>query len=85
MGVPRPRLVSPMWLDRVGAPFLTLFNRVTGIEPLYTGEALHALCASNPDVRHDKAAAEWGYTARPLDETLADLVAGFRARGMGVP
>ncbi len=79
-GVKGPALVSPMWLARVGAPFMTAFNALTGIEPLYTSEALHAL-RSNRDVRHDKAAAELGYSARPTRETVADLYAWFRETG----
>jgi len=79
-GVPAPRLTSPMWLARVGAPFMTVFNKLTGIDPLYTSEALHAL-RSNRDVRHDKAARELGYRARPLEETVADLYAWFGAQG----
>ena len=63
-GVKAPALDSPMWLARIGAPLMTLFNKVTGIEPLYTPEALHAL-RSNRHVSSEKAARELGYRSRP--------------------
>lgn len=79
-GVPAPTFISPMWAARIGAPFMTLFNRVTGIEPLYTSEALDALEA-NHVLSHEKAAREWGYAPRPMTEAIADLYAWFGAQG----
>lgn len=79
-GVPAPRWRSPMWLARTGAPFMTAFNRVTGIEPLYTTEALDALEA-NRRLLHHKAARELGHAPRAIPETVADLCAWFRQQG----
>lgn len=79
-GVAAPRYVSPMWAARLGAPFMTLFNRVTGIEPLYTSEALDALEA-NHVLSHAKAAAEWAYAPRPITEAVRDLYGWFDAQG----
>ncbi len=79
-GVRRPAFTSPMWLARAGAPLMTAFNAVTGIEPLYTSEALHAL-RSNRDMQHAKAARELGYSARPTRETIVDLYAWLDERG----
>lgn len=79
-GVSAPRFTSPMWAARLGAPFMTAFNRVTGIEPLYTSEALDALEA-NRILSHEKAASHFGYTARPIGETIRDLYAWFEGEG----
>ena len=79
-GVRAPAATSPMWLAQLGAPFMTLFNRVTGVEPLYTSEALHAL-KSNRDIRHDKASGELGFEPRPMAETVRDLYAWFEETG----
>ena len=38
-GVPVPRFVCPMWLARVGAPFITTFDRLAGRRPLYTRDS----------------------------------------------
>ena len=83
-GVKPPAFTSPMWLAKVGAPFMGLWAKATGTQPLYTHEALHAL-VSNRDIRHDKAAAELGYTARPLVDTVRDSVAWFRSAGLLPP
>jgi dihydroflavonol-4-reductase len=80
-GIRPPRLTSPLWLARAGAPFVTAWARVSGARPLATTEAMKTLAASHRDIRHDKAARELGYTARPLAETAAAVVASFREAG----
>jgi dihydroflavonol-4-reductase len=80
-GVRSPRLVSPMWLARIGAPFVTAYSQVTRTTPLFTSESLEALRA-NRNVRRDKAEKELGHTARPTRETLADTVEWFRQAKM---
>ncbi|MBX7079525.1 MAG: NAD-dependent epimerase/dehydratase family protein [Nannocystaceae bacterium] len=75
-----PRVTVPMWLARVGAPFMDGYGRTTGREPLYTGESLHALRAGRID--SGRAIAELDHEARPLAETVADVYADFRARGV---
>ena len=79
-GVRPPRLVSPMWLARVGAPFATAAARVAGKQPLYTRHSLHAL-RHHQLVSHDKATRELGYAPRPLVETLTAAYDWFRAHG----
>ena len=72
---------SPMWAARLGAPFFQGWGRLTGREPLYTGESLRAL-RWNPKVSHDKAARELDFSPRPLRDTLLDTVAWFRDAGL---
>ncbi|HWE31410.1 MAG TPA: SDR family oxidoreductase [Polyangia bacterium] len=79
-GVRAPRLVSPMWLARVGAPFATAVARIAGKQPLYTRHSLHAL-RNHQLVSHDKATRELGYTTRPLVETLTAAYDWFRQAG----
>jgi len=79
-GVRPPRLVSPMWLARVGAPFATTFARVAGRQPLFTSHSLHAL-RNHQLVSHDKATRELGYRPRPLVETLTAAYDWFRQAG----
>jgi dihydroflavonol-4-reductase len=75
-----PRWTAPMWLARLGAPFVDLYARVFGVEPLYTSEALAALRGNRVYVR-GKAERELGYAARPLEDTLADTYAWFAGAG----
>jgi dihydroflavonol-4-reductase len=70
-GVRPPAITTPMWLARLGAPFVTMVGRMLGREPLYTAEALRALREFRP-VSHAKAARELDYEPRPLRETLVD-------------
>jgi dihydroflavonol-4-reductase len=79
-GVRAPRLVSPMWLARVGAPFATAVARVAGKQPLFTRHSLHAL-RNHQKVSHDKASRELGYTVRPLRDTLTAAYDWFRQAG----
>jgi dihydroflavonol-4-reductase len=72
-----PRLVSPMWLARVGAPFVTTWARMAGRVPLFTSASLHSL-RIHQQVSHDKAAREFGYRPRPLKETLEAVYQWFR-------
>ena len=80
-GVRSPRFTSPMWLARVGAPFLGGWARVTGRRPLYTADSLRAL-RSNRRISSDKARGELGYSSRPLRDTIADAFEWFRGAGM---
>jgi dihydroflavonol-4-reductase len=79
-GVRAPRLVTPMWLARVGAPLATVAARVAGKQPLYTRHSLHAL-RNHQLVSHDKATRELGYAPRPLVETLTAAYDWFRQSG----
>jgi len=75
-GVPAPRLVLPLWLARIGAPFTAAFAQLTGKRPLYTSVSIRALC-SNRSVSHERAAHDFGYNPRPLRETVVDTLRWF--------
>jgi dihydroflavonol-4-reductase len=83
-GVRRPRMVSPIWLARAGAPFQTAFNRARGKRPLYTGESLSALQA-NRAISHEKASRDLGHAPRPLEDTVRDIYEWFEQAGMLAP
>jgi len=72
-----PRVAVPLGPVRVAAEAAV---RIAGSKRagrlLLTPESLHAL-ATDPVVDYSKAAAELGYRARPLAETVADLHASF--------
>jgi hypothetical protein len=56
------------------------FGHLTGREPLYTRESLHALRAS--EISSEKARAELGHVTRPVEETVRDIHRSFRDLGM---
>jgi dihydroflavonol-4-reductase len=79
-GRPAPRLTSPMWLARIGAPFATAAARLRGTRPLFTSASLHAL-RNHRLVNHERAARELGYRARPLEDTVEAAYGWFRDSG----
>ncbi len=79
-GRPRPKFVSPMWLARIGAPFVTSFSRITGKRPRYTSESLRVLC-NHRHISHQKATKELGYKPHPFKETITDTVNWFKKAG----
>ena len=78
-GVRPPRTTSPMWLARVGAPFLEMAAKVTGSQPLYTAESLEALRA-NHLLDNQKAREELGFNPRPTAESIRDIYRWFAER-----
>jgi dihydroflavonol-4-reductase len=73
-----PRIGVPV---RLLAPLAPLVMRLTPADniPLITSDSLHALQYS-PLVSHYKAAKEFGYTARPIHETVKDTLDWFEDR-----
>lgn len=80
-GARAPRFAAPLWLARLGAPFIEAYSKITRTRPLFTGESLAAL-RSNRHISHEKATRELGYRPRPLRDTIADTVRWFRERGV---
>jgi dihydroflavonol-4-reductase len=79
-GVKAPGSVCPMWLARVGAPFITAFDLLARRRPLYTSVSLQAL-RGHRHISHQRAARELYYQPRPFRETLIDTLKWFEAAG----
>jgi dihydroflavonol-4-reductase len=79
-GVKAPGSVCPMWLARIGAPFVTAFDRLARRRPLYTSVSLQAL-RGHRNISHQKATRELDYHPRPFRETLIDTLKWFEAAG----
>ena len=75
-----PRLVTPVWAARLGAPVAELAGRLLKREPLFTRESVDVL-VSNRSISSDKARHELGHRPRPLAETVADTLAWFADQG----
>ena len=71
----------PMWVAYVGLPFLYLWSKLTGKRPLYTRASLASLRADT-DFPLDKSKAQFGYSPRPLKETVEDHVKFLAENGM---
>lgn len=79
-GRPPPRLVVPMALARLAAPFAEAWARLSGGEPLFTRESLHAL-RHYRHVRGAEAARDLGWAPRPFEETVGSALDWLRERG----
>ena len=79
-GAGAPRLVFPLQLAFVGAPFATAWNQLTGQRPMFTSYSLQVL-RGNRCVSHALATRDLGYHPRPLHDTLVDTYTWFAQGG----
>lgn len=79
-GVSAPRLVCPLWLARIGAPIVTILDRLFGRRPLYTSVSLQIL-QSHRNISCQKAILELAYHPRPFRETIIDTLRWFEEAG----
>jgi dihydroflavonol-4-reductase len=79
-GVSAPRSICPIWLARVGAPFISTFDRLARRRPLYTSTSLKAL-ESHRQISCRRATRELDYHPRPFSQTLIDTLRWFEAAG----
>jgi dihydroflavonol-4-reductase len=76
-----PKMVSPLWLAKLGLPFIGAYARLTGSQPLYTGPSLRAL-TEHRRCDYAKARTELGFTPRPLEQTIVDTLAFYERAGL---
>jgi dihydroflavonol-4-reductase len=81
-GAKTPHTVMPFWLARVGLPFITAYSKITGSEPLYTGESLTIIMEGSRMISNEKAKKELDYRPRKLEATIGDLIRWFDEKGM---
>lgn len=73
--------VMPFWVALLGLPFITVFSKITGGEPLYTKESLQIIKNGNRNISNAKARNELGFNPRNLEETIRDLFVWFSKDG----
>ena len=76
-GRPVSAPLAPDFLLDMAAWFTGILGRLTGREPTLSREALSHLRMGHRHIDSGRAAAELGFRARPLNETLADTLAWF--------
>ncbi len=78
----KPQRVSvPIWLAQIALPFLKISCRLIGTEPLYTRDSLTILRIGHRNISHEKASREFGFSPRPLEQTLKDTLVWFKENG----
>lgn len=80
-GMKTTSLIMPFWVAMLGLPFITVFSKITGGEPLYTKESLQIIKNGNRNISNAKARKELGFNPRNLEETIRDLFIWFKENG----
>jgi dihydroflavonol-4-reductase len=83
-GAKPPRRRIPLWLMHVLAAGYEVYARATGRPVLLSWAMARTVAAENDRSRYDpaKSERELGLRFRPVEETLRDEVAWFRAKGL---
>jgi len=63
----------PLWVAKLGAPFLKIYADIRKERPLYTSCAIDAV-GSAREYSHEKATRELGYAPRDMRETVRDTL-----------
>jgi len=79
-GIKIPRIKLPRRLILALYPFLFLYYKISRKEPLFTAYSLHTLGIDSP-YSHEKASREFGYSPRPIKESIKDAIDWFRQNG----
>lgn len=80
-GARTPQTEMPMWVAKLGLPFITLYSHLAGVEPLYTKESLQIISEGNRFIDNEKARRELNFSSRELEETVRDTFSWFREQG----
>ncbi len=76
-----PTFATPMWLCTFPAHVVLAFSKLLDYSPKFTPYSLKTV-RSHRNISHEKATREFGYTPRPIEETIRDSIDWFRSRGV---
>jgi len=80
-GCDPPRSSVPYWVAVAGLPAVRAYAAARRLSPLYTRASLSLARNCPASVDDAGARQQLGYTARPLEESIEDMVAWFRQNG----
>jgi dihydroflavonol-4-reductase len=86
-GIRGRALVMPDWMIAVNAAFMSLVERILPVPDVLSSDSLRATAARvTLTVDASKARTELGWTPRPMDETLREIMAdAVSVRGKKLP
>lgn len=73
----RPILKIPYWIIYPVAFIAPLYYKLSGTKPVFTTFSVKTV-RSNSNISHEKATAEFGYSPRPIEQTLMDTINWFK-------
>ena len=74
------KLLVPIWLVKLGSPFIELAAKIKKKSPLFTGFSMDCL-QQNSNYSYEKAHNDFGYSPRDIDTTMSDLVNWMKESG----
>ncbi|MFN4911455.1 MAG: NAD-dependent epimerase/dehydratase family protein [Flavobacteriales bacterium] len=80
-GVPLRVVTVPVWIVRLGLPFVKGMAWLTNKPPLYTAESIKILLEGNRFISHQKARMALQHNPRDIETTLKDLIQWFKEKG----
>ena len=81
-GQKTPKVVAPLFIARIGLPFIRLYSVMKGEHPLYTKDSLDILKESHRNISSGKAGKELDFHPRPLIESLRDTFEWYKQQGL---
>ena len=69
-----PKIKMPLWLANAVAPLAEFYYKVSGESPLFTRLSIEIL-KNNSNFSYEKAALDFAYNPRSLEESIADSIA----------
>ena len=73
----RTPVIVPLFLARMGLPFIRIYSWLSRKNPLYTNEALSIVSQPAVDIVNSKAKNELGFRNRPAKESFIDAYSWF--------
>ncbi len=72
----------PLFVAKIGVPFIYLYSKITDNDPLYTFESLEILNQSNKHISFQKAKDRLNYQPRSFKETIQDTYDWYEKQGL---
>ena len=76
-GFKAPTMMIPLWIPRLCLPFVRLFSKMTGMEPVFTRESLEII-THGKNISSEKARKELGFESRDPREAITDFFAWIK-------
>jgi dihydroflavonol-4-reductase len=76
------KIQAPLFIARLGIPFIKIYSVLRNEHPLYTSESLDILKNSPRNISCEKAKRELDYNPRPLEETLKDTFLWYKQNSL---
>ena len=74
------KLLVPIWLVKLGSPFIELAAKIKKKSPLFTGFSMDCL-QQNSNYSYEKAHNDFGYNPQDINTTMVDLINWMKESG----